>query len=89
MDYNPREWRSTRMLRGFTYELHRPVDQIFENLTGVKYRLVDKRFYNHPSTWKGKNVWGWIKFREPLHIYDAMMAGLVPVFRDVITGGNR
>lgn len=58
MDYNPREWRSTRMSKGFTYELRRPVDQTFENLTGIKYRLVDKRFYNYPYTWNGKTVWG-------------------------------
>ena len=80
MDVNPRAWRSTRMVRGFTYSMRYDPDKTLDKLQGIKYRVVDRRFYNQPSMWNAKLVWGWMKLREPLQLWDAMEAGLVPMF---------
>lgn len=80
MDYNPRVWRSTRMIRGYTYSLKYHYDIVLKRLKEVDCRIVDRRFYNQPSTWKGKPAYGWIKLKEPIPLWDAMECGLIPEF---------
>lgn len=85
MDFNPRKWRSTRMIRGYTYSMKHDAKQTLERLKGIEYRIVERRFFHQPSAWHDSIVWGWIKFKEPLQLWDAMEAGLVPIFRQEVS----
>ena len=81
MDFDPRKWKSTRIIRGYTYSMKYDAERTFKTLHGLKYRIVERRFFHQPSMWSDKYVWGWVKFEEPLPLWDAMEAGLVPIFR--------
>ena len=81
MDFDPRKWKSTRIIRGYTYSMKYDAERTFKTLHGLKYRIVERRFFHQPSMWSEKYVWGWVKFKEPLPLWDAMEAGLVPIFR--------
>ena len=51
-------------------------------LKGVKTRICDRRFYTNRKQRGEKWYYGWICFEKPLDLYDAMIAGLVPIFRN-------
>lgn len=85
MDFDPKKWRSTRMIRGYTYSMKNNSEYTLKRLAGVRYRIVERRFFHQPSMWSDKYVWGWVKFREPLPLWDAMEAGLVPLFRQGVS----
>ena len=70
MDFNPRKWRSTRMIRGYTYSMKHDAKQTLEKLRGIQYHIVERRFFHQPSAWHDDTVWGWIKFKEPLHLWE-------------------
>lgn len=84
MDIDPAKWKSTKLIRGYTYAMQHDQMLTLDKLTGIPCRIVERRFYHQPSMWHNKRVWGWIKFKEPLHLWDAMEAGLVPVFRQEV-----
>lgn len=81
MDYDPRIWQPTKMIPGYTYSMMYDKEFTLQKLTGTEFRIVDRRFYHHPSMCRDKLVRDWIKFRNPIPLWDAMEAGLVPVFR--------
>ena len=84
MDFNPRNWKSTKMIRGYTYSMRYDSDFTLMRLKGVSCRIVERKFFHQPSTWNEDRVWGWIKFKDPIPLWDAMEAGLVPRFRMVV-----
>lgn len=78
IDYDPRVWKSTRMIRGYTYYMKKPLEATKQKLQGIRYRINDCMIYSKPYLQKGRLYYGWIKMDEQLDIFDAMEAGLVP-----------
>lgn len=80
IDYNPAHWRSTRIRRAYVYLMKFNEIRTIQALKPVKCRIADRRFYLNMSKRGDKWYWGWIAFTKPLHPWDAMEAGLVPIF---------
>ena len=81
IEYNPRVWKSTRMIRGYTYIMRNSLRVTKEKLKGVTYKINDCMIYEKPYMQGDRLCYGWMKFDKQLEIYDAMEAGLVPNFR--------
>ena len=84
MDFNPRKWKSTRIIRGYTYSMKNDSERTLKKLKGIPCRIVERKFFHQPSMWHDKYVWGWVKFKEPIPLWDAMEAGLIPMFRQEV-----
>ena len=82
IDYDPRQWQSTRLHRGFNYMMMFDPDRTLEKLKGVKVRMCDRRFYKGRKQRGDKWYYGRMRFVQPLDLWDAMEAGLVPAFRE-------
>ena len=82
IDYDPRQWQNTSMIKGYTYNMLKPYDKTREKLKGVPHKINDCRIYDRAYSQNGERpIFGWIKFDRILDLYDSMEAGLVPVFR--------
>lgn len=84
-DYNPRQWKNTTMIGGYTYNMLKPLDKTKEKLKGIPYKINDCRVYDRAYSQYGeKPIFGWLKLDRTLELFDAMEAGLVPVFREKV-----
>ena len=68
--------------RGYAYLMKKPKEDTMKALKGVKTRIADRKFYQKAYKKQTRWYYGWIAFTEPINTYDAMNAGLVPIFRD-------
>lgn len=82
MDYNPSKWRSTRRTTGYVYSMKYDSAVTLKHLSKTGSRIRDRRFFHQPSIWHGKRVYGWVSLDRPMQLFDAMEAGLVPMFRE-------
>ena len=82
IEYNPHHWKNTSIRRGFAYVMMFNEIKTIQLLKGVKTRICDRRFYTNRKPRGDKWYWGWICFEKPLPLWDAMNAGLVPIFRE-------
>lgn len=81
IEYNPYDWHSTKLRRGYVYLMKYHEIRTIQLLAGIKIRVCDRRFYTRRSRRGDKWYWGWIAFVEPLPLWEAMNAGLVPIFK--------
>lgn len=81
MDYDPKRWKSTRMRNGFVYLMKKNELITIPKLRGIGARVIDRRFHLNPVDRNGRWYFGWICFDKPINEYDAMEAGLIPIFR--------
>lgn len=81
IDYNPAYWKSTRMRKCFVYLMRYDEIRTIQHLSKIKARVVDRRIYINMEKRGDKYYWGWIGFDKPIPLWDAMEAGLVPIFR--------
>ena len=72
IDYNPRVWKNTRMIRGYTYNMLKPLEKTKAKLKGIRYKINDCLIYDRPYTQGDRLYYGWIKFDEKLNLFDAM-----------------
>lgn len=82
IDYNPRMWKNTSITKGYTYNMLKPLDKTKEMLKNVPHKINDCKIYERAYSQNGERpIFGWIKLDRTLDLFDAMEAGLVPVFR--------
>lgn len=80
-DYDPSKWKSTKRGKRYNYLMRFNEESTIKILSGMKVRMIDRQFYKKMKK-KGRSwYWGWIAFNDPLPLFDAMEAGLVPTFR--------
>ena len=46
----------------------------------LKNVMIDRRIFTSPDERNDKKYWGWMRFARPLPLWEAMEAGLVPLF---------
>lgn len=65
----------------FVYMMRFPHEFTTERISKIHRRIVAHRFwitrYQREKHW----YYGWVAFENPLPLWDAMEAGLVPIFR--------
>ena len=72
--------------KGYVYLMRKDELQTYRRILRLKGKLIDRRILTKPEPRGEINYWGWMRFDRPLPLYDAMEAGLVPIFRE---GGQR
>ena len=82
MDYDPKRWHDISFKHGYIYLMKKDEVHTINALHHIHGRIIDRRFYTSMSRRGDKWYWGWIAFEKPLHLFDAMIAGLVPIFRE-------
>lgn len=63
--------------QGYIYLMRKDVTRTYRYLRSIGARIVDKRILKEKSQ---DNYYGWMRFPRPLPVFDAMEAGLVPLF---------
>ena len=67
--------------KSFIYMMRYPKDVTVEHTSKLHRRIISHRFwfmrYQREKHW----YYGWVAFEKPLPLWDAMEAGLVPIFR--------
>ena len=63
--------------QGYIYLMRNDVNKTYRYLRRIGARIVDKRRLKEKSK---DNYYGWMRFPRPLPLYDAMEAGLIPLF---------
>ncbi len=82
IEYDPRRWKNISFRRGYIYLMKHDEIRTVNALSHINGKVIDRRFYTNMNRRGDKWYWGWIAFKEPLTLWDAMIAGLVPIFRD-------
>lgn len=81
IEYDPRIWHDTTFKKGFVYVMMFNEIRTINELSQIKARVIDRRIYTNRERRGNKWYWGWMAFEKPLNDYDAMCAGLVPIFK--------
>lgn len=68
---------------GYIYLMRKDVNKTYRYLRRIGARIVDKRILKEKSH---DNYYGWMRFPRPLPEYDAMEAGLIPLFNTYRSG---
>lgn len=63
--------------QGYVYLMRNDVNKTYRYLRRIGARIVDKRILKEKTS---DNYYGWMRLPRPLPLWDAMDAGLVPLF---------
>ncbi len=67
---------------GYIYLMRKDVNRTYKYLHRIGARVADKRILKE----KNGDYFGWMRFPRPLPEYDAMEAGLIPLFNTYRSG---
>ena len=65
----------------FVYLMQFNEKRTLQYLSGLKLRIVERKFFRATRERGKHRYWGWVAFIEPIELFDVMEAGLVPTFR--------
>lgn len=65
----------------FIYMMRCPKDFTVERISRMRRRIVSFRFWMSKFQRDKHWYYGWVAFEKPLPLWDAMEAGLVPIFK--------
>ena len=75
MIYDPDPWQ-----HGYVYLMRKDERKTMKVLLKLKNVMIGKMIFNVPDYRDGNIYCGWMRFARPLPLWEAMEAGLVPIF---------
>ena len=66
--------------RGYVYLMQKDEVHTLRVIMKIKNVMLDRRIFLVPDDRNDKKYWGWMRFAKPLPLWEAMEAGLVPLF---------
>ena len=74
---------------GYIYVMRNNEECTINHLKGIGARIINKCFWHKRYPRNGQWYWGWVMFDRPIHLYDAMMAGLVPIYKERVKDADK
>lgn len=81
--YVPRPYR-----RGYVYLMQKDEVETLKAVIHLRNTLIDRRICVETENRVDKKYWGWMRFSQPLPLWDAMEGGLVPIFNCYKSGAS-
>ena len=70
-----------KFVERYIYVMHNNPFYTCEKIANLDARCIDYRFWNQMRQRGDRWYWGWVVFNKEIPLWDAMDAGLVPLFR--------